>query len=289
MSIYKFCEDGDLLAVKQLLDKIKEIIGEVDVTLYDKLFQTAASHGRFDITDHLMSKISERTRFWTAFNVIDDKSIPDKLRASIIKYLIPRVDDCIGVINLTDVNNLMENAASRGQIDVVKYFNGIGVPLRKTHLRLACQSKNRDLVKYLNKEGIDATAGLSSACFWGDLPMLKFLLELGADLSGNRHLHTFEAVMRQQTEMLRYMINANIDLEKVLDSTKSIYFTRRETDTKFLIGIILKERSKLILFLLLCRSRAIHKDLIQNVINQSNPFKYFGRCIEILQNIKSHK
>ena len=136
----------------------------------------------------------------------------------VVKFLFeldPTIDD-------SDKEEACEQAAWNGHINIVKFFIENKVKIDKYQIKYAAESGYLDVVEYLIRPeiGCSKNDALLGACQGGHLPIVKMLLNNGADVHYGEDEAIIEASDKGNVDVVRYLIkkgaNFHVNCEQPL-------------------------------------------------------------------------
>ena len=105
--------------------------------------------------------------------------------------------------------NLLNNAAAKGELDLVKYAWDKTEGRYKNALIWPAFNNHLNILKYLVEQGCDVHAenetSLRYACYKGYLEIVKYLVENGADIRASNNEALKLAVERGQHHIIKYL------------------------------------------------------------------------------------
>lgn len=185
----------------------------------------------------------------------------------IIKFLIS-----IGVnISLSVGTIALAKAAGKGNIHVIKFFIDRGFPLNGRNNAIiteAASSGQLKVIKYLASKGVDLMANdnraLTQAVNYGHFKVARYLIENGADVAASKNGCIRAAARYNDLKMVKYFVAKGAEVTAI-DNEMLISRGTHLKMAKYLIGIVLEQRNKYLMMLLLNKG-IINKDLINCII-----------------------
>ena len=124
----------------------------------------------------------------------------------------------------SNLNSILINMATRGNVKGVKYFQQLGADINADNdnpLRLASKNGHLEVVKYLIQNGADIHAAddraLRSASGRGHLNVVKYLVENGANIHALNDYAITLASGDGHLEVMKYLIENGADIHAVDD------------------------------------------------------------------------
>jgi ankyrin repeat protein/L-ascorbate metabolism protein UlaG (beta-lactamase superfamily) len=189
--IFTAVDEGNLEAVKKLLDKDPELLSQRNADLLTPL-NLAAGNGQVEMVDFLLQKGADPS--------IGDRENSQPIHLAALNGHIPVVD--ILLAKKVDIDSKDDNlmtpllfAASRGQVDMTRHLVALGADVKAKNINgfggllMAAISGNTELVRLFVEKGAKVSeksstgfTALHSAASYGRTEIVKYLIDKGADV-----------------------------------------------------------------------------------------------------------
>ena len=208
----------DLAARNGNLNVLKYFLEEKGIKPRSNLIKSSVESGHLDVVKYLLGD-----------EVVDKEGNVYKLKNGMKAYQIDgdAVSNAASKGNLDLVKYLVEkgakigfdavsSAAFNGDLDLLEYLLSKGAEIGDA-VSIAAENNNLDLVKYLLSKGAEIGDAVSNAAESGNLDLVEYLVEKGGKISDDAVLH---AASIGNLDIIKYLLSKGkkIDMEYVVDS-----------------------------------------------------------------------
>jgi ankyrin repeat protein len=192
---------GHLEVVDYLMKEMESPPFAIDYSL-----ELAAKYGKLGIVVYLMNSGASFTAMERALYQAAEHN-----QLEVIKYMVEHTPLALPAI----LSEALFNASKRGNLDIVKYLIGIIGPVLNAMdvgnaIDIAILENYPEIIKYLIDLDVNEdliSSAFTGAALYGNLPILKYLIEKGADIHIDHDIALRRAAEHGHLHILKYLID----------------------------------------------------------------------------------